>query len=139
MKNFNLIRNLEDEIAKGNVYLDKKSNTVSADALTKRIMSDYKKYLESSEADLNKSFNDFKIEKLSEYTRTLDVIVALKMTFNFVYERDIRSAKPDEDAAENKDVKGDAENAVSDGDSGKTVSDQKDSAKGNKRKQTKGV
>ena len=81
-KRFNIIRNIREEIKKGNLYVAPNGNFVSADLLNNEILNDFKRELVAKTVDPSVPFSEYREQRLSGYTTALDVMNAIREAFN---------------------------------------------------------
>ena len=92
-KRTNIIRIIKDEIKKGNAYVALNGNFVSADMLNREIIESYKRDLTSGAVDFSVSPEQYKNEKLSQYTTALEVMNGICEAFHLVND-DAENADP---------------------------------------------
>ena len=83
-KRTNIIRIIKDEIKKGNAYVALNGNFVSADMLNREILDSYKRDLTSGSIDFSVSPEQYKKDKLSQYTTAADVLSGICEAFHLV-------------------------------------------------------
>lgn len=89
-KRFNIIRNIKDEIEKGNIYLDTNGNFVSEEMLERRILDDFKRAITNGDkVALGQSLPDYKKAHLEKFVKAEKVIECLDNAFPFLLVSDI--------------------------------------------------
>ena len=83
-KRTNIIRIIKDEIKKGNNYVAPNGNFVSADMLNRDILDSYKRDLTSGSIDFSVSPDQYKKDKLSQYTTAAEVLDGICEAFHLV-------------------------------------------------------
>ena len=83
-KRTNIIRIIKDEIKKGNNYLAPNGNFVSADMLNREILDSYKRDLTTGSIDFSVSPEQYKKDKLSQYTTAAEVLDGICEAFHLV-------------------------------------------------------
>lgn len=83
-KRTNIIRIIKDEIKKGNAYVAPNGNFVSADMLNREIIDSYKRDLTNGSIDFSVSPEQYKKDKLSQYTTAADVLSGICEAFHLV-------------------------------------------------------
>ena len=83
-KRTNIIRIIKEEIKKGNTYVAPNGNFVSADMLNREIIDSYKRDLTSGSIDFSVSPEQYKKDKLSQYTTAADVLSGICEAFHLV-------------------------------------------------------
>lgn len=83
-KRTNIIRIIKDEIKKGNVYVAPNGNFVSADMLNREILDSYKRDLTRGSIDFSVSPEQYKNDKLAQYTTALEVLNGICEAFHLV-------------------------------------------------------
>ena len=83
-KRTNIIRIIKDEIKKGNAYVALNGNFVSADMLNREILDNYKRDLTSGSIDFSLSPEQYKKDKLSQYTTAAEVLDGICEAFHLV-------------------------------------------------------
>ena len=83
-KRTNIIRIIKDEIKKGNNYVAPSGNFVSADMLNREIIDNYKRDLTSGSIDFSVSPEQYKKDKLSQYTTAAEVLDGICEAFHLV-------------------------------------------------------
>ena len=83
-KRTNIIRIIKDEIKKGNAYVAPNGNFVSADMLNREILDSYKRDLTSGSIDFSVSPEQYKKDKLSQYTTAAEVLDGICEAFHLV-------------------------------------------------------
>ena len=83
-KRTNIIRIIKDEIKKGNNYVAPNGNFVSADMLNREIIDIYKRDLTSGSIDFSVSLEQYKKDKLSQYTTAAEVLDGICEAFHLV-------------------------------------------------------
>ena len=83
-KRTNIIRIIKAEIKKGNNYVAPNGNFVSADMLNREIIGNYKRDLTSGSIDFSVSPEQYKKDKLSQYTAAADVLSGICEVFQLV-------------------------------------------------------
>ena len=83
-KRTNIIRIIKEEIKKGNTYVAPSGNFVSADMLNREILDSYKRDLTSGSIDFSVSPEQYKKDKLSQYTTAADVLSGICEAFHLV-------------------------------------------------------
>lgn len=83
-KRTNIIRIIKDEIKKGNNYVAPNGNFVSADMLNREIIDNYKRDLTNGSIDFSVSPEQYKKDKLSQYTTAAEVLTGICKEFNLV-------------------------------------------------------
>ena len=92
-KRTNIIRIIKDEIKKGNNYVAPNGNFVSADMLNREILDRYKCDLTNGSIDFSVSPEQYKKDKLSQYTTAADVLNGICEAFHLIND-DPDSAEP---------------------------------------------
>ena len=92
-KRTNIIRIIKDEIKKGNNYVAPNGNFVSADMLNREILDSYKRDLTSGSIDFSVSPEQYKKDKLSQYTTAAEVLNGICEAFHLIND-DHDSAEP---------------------------------------------
>ena len=92
-KRTNIIRIIKDEIKKGNAYVAPNGNFVSADMLNRDILDSYKRGITSGSIDFYVSPEQYKKDKLSQYTTADEVLDGICEAFHLSND-DPDSAKP---------------------------------------------
>lgn len=99
-KRTNIIRIIKDEIKKGNNYVAPNGNFVSADMLNREIIDSYKRDLISGSIDFSVSPEQYKKDKLSQYTTAAEVLNGICEAFNLVNDdADNAEAAPEDQSA----------------------------------------
>ena len=83
-KRTNIIRIIKEEIKKGNTYVAPSGNFVSADMLNREILDSYKRELTSGSFDFSVSLEQYKNDKLAQYTTALEVLNGICEAFHLV-------------------------------------------------------
>ena len=83
-KRTNILRIIREEIKKGNTYVAKNGNFVSADMLNRDILAEFKRCLDNGEVDMTTSFVEFKSLKLDQYTTAVDVLDGICEAFHLI-------------------------------------------------------
>ena len=83
-KRTNIIRIIKNEINKGNNYVAPNGNFVSADMLNREIIDRYKSDLTSGSIDFFVSPEQYKKDKLSQYTTASEVLSGICEAFHLV-------------------------------------------------------
>lgn len=83
-KRTNIIRIINDEIKKGNVYVAPNGNFVSADMLNSEILDSYKRDLTSGSIDFSVSPEQYKNDKLAQYTTASEVLSDMCKVFHLI-------------------------------------------------------
>lgn len=83
-KRFNIIRNIKEEIKKGNTYLASNGNFVSAEMLHTEILNNFKRELTDGTLDLSVPFDQYREKALAEYTNVKDLLDGICEAFNLV-------------------------------------------------------
>ena len=135
-KRFNIIRNIKEEIKKGNVYVTPNGNFVSADLLNKKILTQFKHELSSGNFDYSKSLEDYKKEKLEGYTTAAEVLDGICEAFNIIND-DAASAEEAPDGQEAPELPK-PETSEPSSDSSETVSSDSEPEKPKRRKKKDG-
>ena len=83
-KRTNIIRIIKEEIKKGNAYVAPSGNFVSANMLNREILDSYKRDLTSGSIDFSVSPEQYKNDKLAQYTTALEVLNGICEVFHLV-------------------------------------------------------
>ena len=83
-KRTNIIRIIKDEIKKGNAYVAPNGNFVSADMLNREILDSYKRDLTSGSIDFSASPEQYKNDKLAQYTTASEVLDGICEAFHLI-------------------------------------------------------
>ena len=83
-KRTNIIRIIKEEIKKGNTYVAPSGNFVSSDMLNREILDSYKRDLTSGSIDFSVSPEQYKNDKLAQYTTALEVLDGICEAFHLI-------------------------------------------------------
>ena len=83
-KRTNIIRIIKDEIKKGNVYVAPNGNFVSSEMLNSEILDSYKRDLTSGSIDFSVSPEQYKNDKLAQYTTASEVLDCICEEFHLI-------------------------------------------------------
>lgn len=84
-KRFNIIRNIKEEIKKGNTYVAQNGNFVSADLLNNEILTQFKRDLSTNPEKIAAiPYDQYKTQALSGYTTATEVLDGICEAFNLV-------------------------------------------------------
>lgn len=83
-KRTNIIRIIKDEIKKGNAYVAPNGNFVSVEMLNREILDSYKRDLTSGSIDFSVSPEQYKNDKLAQYTTASEVLSDMCKVFHLI-------------------------------------------------------
>lgn len=94
-KRTNIIRIIKDEIKKGNAYVAPNGNFVSEEMLNSEILDSYKRDLTSGSIDFSVSPEQYKNDKLAQYTTASEVLSDMCKVFHLINDDTITAEAAD--------------------------------------------